>query len=164
MIKQIPKLQQYAFKQNFGDDVQALFQLPNTGEIRKLIPRQPLLEVGVSFSKKIKPLILTWGRVVVQLKQPMHSIFKKILSSLLNHSSYLCTRGSTTSPSLYTMSKKQWKSKAFHGCFSWTIIGSHNPLRSSEQMSYKLFRKQKKIKSNEKRQRKIPLSREHKMT
>ena len=43
-------------------------------------------------------------------------------------------------------------------------FGSHNPLRSSEQMSYKLFQNNKKNKKKMEETKKIPLSREHKTT
>ena len=66
MTKTIPRSLQYAFEQDPADDVQALFQILNSGVIRKIIPSQPLRakEVGVFLFTKLKPLIITWGRVV----------------------------------------------------------------------------------------------------
>ena len=59
-----------------ADDVQALFQILNSGVIRKIIPSQPLRakEVGVFFSHKLKPLIITWGRVVFSVNSEVHSV------------------------------------------------------------------------------------------
>ena len=54
------------FWTNPADEVHALFQILNSGVIRKIMPSQPLWakEVGVFLFKKLKPLIITWGRVV----------------------------------------------------------------------------------------------------
>ena len=56
MTKQYHNLIQYVFEQTLLMMYRHLFQFPNTGVIRKLIPSQPLRakEVGVFCSKQIE--------------------------------------------------------------------------------------------------------------
>src|SRR3954470_10626854 len=91
MTKTIPQSHTICFRTDYADDVQALFQFLNSGDIRMLIPRQPPLSLRSRsfFLALIETLDhnlgqgssqLTWLYVLFQENHSVH-LSKKILNT-----------------------------------------------------------------------------------